>query len=330
MALTLKVIPGYQFSENERLTQTKLNQLGRPTIDLQGAISSAAIGPGTITSDKLSPALITGLTPSPEPTPESRDLVMIHDVSENGLRNVTIGQILALGTPALQTITDVTLDDFAWIIRGAGADKNKQANLRDTLREAINGQSELLAVADLDRTADMLFVYDASAAAGTNKNRKVKIQTAVRTVTNTLIPDATVLSGAVDPALDELLLLDASSTAGDQQRRVKVQELVKQLSVSAIKAWVNFDGTTGTIKSQNNVSLVTRTQRGFYTITMATALANANYAILATSSRGSSGGTGITAFIDTTITMTVSNFGVRTKDGADDQDAPIVCVMVVQ
>lgn len=44
------------------------------------------------------------------------------------------------------------------------------------------------------------------------------------------------------------------------------------------KAWVNFDGTTGAIKSAFNVSSVSRTSAGVYILNFGTALANANYA----------------------------------------------------
>jgi hypothetical protein len=45
------------------------------------------------------------------------------------------------------------------------------------------------------------------------------------------------------------------------------------------KAWVNFDGTTspGTIRSSYNVSSVTKSGTGAYTINFATAMADANY-----------------------------------------------------
>jgi hypothetical protein len=47
------------------------------------------------------------------------------------------------------------------------------------------------------------------------------------------------------------------------------------------KAWVNFDGTTspGTIRSQYNVSSVTKNGTGDYIVNFATAMADANYSI---------------------------------------------------
>ena len=57
----------------------------------------------------------------------------------------------------------------------------------------------------------------------------------------------------------------------------------------AAKAWVNFDGSTGTLnqadvtmRSSFNVSSITDAGAGEYTITLTNAMANTNYAILAT------------------------------------------------
>jgi hypothetical protein len=245
MALSLRVIPGYQFGENEKLTQTKLNQLGRPTIELQGALSSSAIAPGSITSDKLSPGLITGLTPLNAAT---KDMLMYHSVDANGLRRTTIGQVLALSTPDLTAISAVKFNDFAWIIQAEGG-LNKKATIGDTLREAINGQSELVnaverptsSVSPVDPLGDMVLLYDASAAAGSNQNRKGKVATVVRSVTDTLIADAPAFSGTLNRIDDELLIRRISGTAGAQQQRIKLGDVLSQ--AGGIKAWVNFDGS---------------------------------------------------------------------------------------
>ena len=45
------------------------------------------------------------------------------------------------------------------------------------------------------------------------------------------------------------------------------------------KAWVNFNGSTATIRAAHNVSSITRNGAGDYSINFTTALADANYAI---------------------------------------------------
>jgi len=56
------------------------------------------------------------------------------------------------------------------------------------------------------------------------------------------------------------------------------------------KAWVNFNGTTspGTIRSQYNVSSVTKNGTGDYTVNFATAMADANYSLNISTSRDGS------------------------------------------
>jgi hypothetical protein len=235
MAFSLRVIPGYQFTENEKLTQTKLNQLGRPTIELQGSISSAAIAPGSITADKLSPVLISDLTPG---DPIKDDLMMYQDL-DLGLRSTTIGKILALGSPTLTQINAVTLADYAWVIQGG---KDYKATIADTLREAINQQTPLDTVGAIDKTKDMLLLFDASAPDNSNKNRKATLATAVATATNTLIADATgfQLGGTLDRFNDEILMNDASLAVGSQQVRVKLNDVLIQ--AGGIKAWANING----------------------------------------------------------------------------------------
>ena len=45
------------------------------------------------------------------------------------------------------------------------------------------------------------------------------------------------------------------------------------------KAWVNFNGASGAISASYNVSSITRTAAGRYTVTMTNALSDANYAV---------------------------------------------------
>jgi len=234
MALSLRVIPGYQFSENEKLTQTKLNQLGRPTIELEGTISAALIPPGSITSDKLSPGLISGLTRA---TPDGLDLMMFEDISSGGLRSATINEILALSTPHLDAISDVKFGDFAWIIQAAGP--NKKATIENTLREGISGQTEITTAGGIDEGNDMLMLWDATALAGSNPNRKAKVGNVVASFTNILIAKSNP-GTEIDINNDEVLVRDVSLTAPNQQVRLKVKDLVAQ--AGGMKAWANING----------------------------------------------------------------------------------------
>jgi hypothetical protein len=58
------------------------------------------------------------------------------------------------------------------------------------------------------------------------------------------------------------------------------------------RAWVNFDGTTATpstIRGSGNVSSVTRNSTGVYTVNFATAMPDADYSIVGSSSTSGSG-----------------------------------------
>ena len=48
-----------------------------------------------------------------------------------------------------------------------------------------------------------------------------------------------------------------------------------------VKAWVNFNGATATIRSSNNVSSITANSTGDYTVNFTSSLADANYAAVA-------------------------------------------------
>jgi hypothetical protein len=57
--------------------------------------------------------------------------------------------------------------------------------------------------------------------------------------------------------------------------------------VYACRAWVNFDGTTspGTIRASGNVSSITKTSTGFFTVNLTTSLLDVNYAVVSTHDR---------------------------------------------
>jgi len=53
------------------------------------------------------------------------------------------------------------------------------------------------------------------------------------------------------------------------------------------KAWVQFNGSTGTINASYNISSVTRTGTGLYTIAFTTAFTDANYVVTTAGQRSS-------------------------------------------
>jgi hypothetical protein len=67
------------------------------------------------------------------------------------------------------------------------------------------------------------------------------VGTVVRSVTNTLIADAPAFSGTLNRTEDELLIRRIAGTAGAQQQRIKLGDVLSQ--AGGIKAWVCFDGS---------------------------------------------------------------------------------------
>jgi hypothetical protein len=85
--------------------------------------------------------------------------------------------------------------------------------------------------------------------------------------------------------------------------------------LGSAKAWVNFNGSTAAIKASFNVSSVTRTATGFYTINFTNAFSDANYACLVTSTYGSANNFVGTA--PTTTAAAIQAFNSTTGVGID-------------
>jgi hypothetical protein len=88
------------------------------------------------------------------------------------------------------------------------------------------------------------------------------------------------------------------------------------------KAWVNINGASGaspTIRASYNVSSVTRTGTGQYTVTMNNAMTDANYAVLVTI-RQSGYNNNQRCYESSQITKTSSVYGIATEDGLSYSD----------
>lgn len=97
------------------------------------------------------------------------------------------------------------------------------------------------------------------------------------------------------------------------------------------KAWVNFDGTTNTggncdISGSYNVSTVTDSGTGQYTVNFTTAMEDANYCVC-TSNNGSGSG-GIPIHGVTSGSVTTTSVGVRTTNSSSFVDSSLVTVAV--
>ena len=96
--------------------------------------------------------------------------------------------------------------------------------------------------------------------------------------------------------------------------------------MGSAKAWVRFTGvTTVTVSASFNVSSVTRSATGNYTINLTTALTDANYSVIGMSQGQSAYLAG--TWIANGTTPTSSSVNIYTGSYATlPYDAPIVCI----
>lgn len=100
------------------------------------------------------------------------------------------------------------------------------------------------------------------------------------------------------------------------------------------RAWVKFDGTNGTRNGSFNVSSVTRNTAGDYTLNFTNAMADTNYATVATANQNASGNAGglSIGYPDNNSTITYSTTQVRLAihfgNAATYADMPNVSVAV--
>ena len=72
------------------------------------------------------------------------------------------------------------------------------------------------------------------------------------------------------------------------------------------RAWVNFNGTAGTIRSSFNVTSLTKNATGDYTITLTTAMSDANYSAVVSAG----------AQANSTLTNTIATISVASSSTA--------------
>jgi hypothetical protein len=96
---------------------------------------------------------------------------------------------------------------------------------------------------------------------------------ATLTANNVLLGNGTSAPQAVAPSTaGNVLTSNGTTWVSSTPTAVNTSQLAK--------AWANWDGSSGTIRSSYNVSSVTRVSTGVYTVNITSALSNANYAVV--------------------------------------------------
>jgi hypothetical protein len=98
--------------------------------------------------------------------------------------------------------------------------------------------------------------------------------------------------------------------------------------IYAARAWVNFNGASGAIRSSGNISSVTRNSLGQYTITILDNMPDANYAVSGTSSGADAANDEMILYV-AAGTMAAGSVRVRTSSGSGNaNDESIVSVII--
>jgi hypothetical protein len=128
------------------------------------------------------------------------------------------------------------------------------------------------------------------------------------------IDTAAIVDGAVTTAkIENSAVTDAKLTLEANASNIKTAlNASGDAPIYAARAWVRFNGTTSppTVAASGNVSSVTKTSAGDYTVNFTTAMPNANYAALPSYAfDGSSPG-----FVYGYLTQTTTQFRFRTTN----------------
>jgi|TARA_Y100000015_G_scaffold42144_1_gene49205 hypothetical protein len=102
----------------------------------------------------------------------------------------------------------------------------------------------------------------------------------------------------------------------------------EQIAQGRAKAWINFDGTSGSIGSGRdsfNVTSVTDNGTGKYTINFTNDMANANYAVVISSNMSASNSNAAYERIES---ISTSDVAIRVIHSGAFQDTSIVCAAV--
>lgn len=100
--------------------------------------------------------------------------------------------------------------------------------------------------------------------------------------------------------------------------------------IFGVRAWANFDGTTGAIRASGNISSIVRNSTGDYTINFTTAMPDANYAISALAG-GTANNSVVRTYEDLTArTSSLFRIVVFSSPGLGAVDSAQVNIMVLR
>jgi hypothetical protein len=210
------------------------------------------------------------------------------------------------------TMTDEAISGSTLEVTSSG--KLKVRALGITSNEIANGQ------VTSDKILDGTIVnadINASAAIDPSKLGSGALPTAI-TIASANIVDGTIVAGDISNATITAPKLDGAQSGS--------------APIFGVRAWVNFNGTSGStaIRQQGNVSSVSRTGTGLYTVNLATPFGDTNYAIVGFAR--DSGTTPGNYFVSAVSngTKTTSSFQIRVHSTGGLVDSPEINLMVIR
>jgi hypothetical protein len=132
-----------------------------------------------------------------------------------------------------------------------------------------------------------------------------------------------------------LTLPDATGTVLTDQSTVSATQIAGALNASgsapiyACRAWVNFNGTgTVAIRASGNVSSITDNGTGNYTVNFTTAMPDANYSIVGSTSFSTTTSGGIFLEVSGSDNMLTTSARITTRGASTLFDAAMVSVAI--
>jgi len=277
----------------------------------------------------------------------------------SGTYSLPAGNPVVTGTTIASTWANNTLSDIASALTGSLASDGQTAmtgNLDANSNKIVNLATPTLSTDAVTKayvdTADALSLLKASnlsdvANATTSRTNLVAAKSGANSDITSLTGLTTPLTvaqggiGAATLTANNVLLgngtsalqVVAPSTSGNvltSNGTTWVSSTPTAVNTSQLaKAWANWDGSSGTIRSSYNVSSVTRTATGTYTVAFTSALANANYAVVCGTSAANGANDGGYMGIQNGTTPSTSSFGLVTDGRTTGEYDPTYAMVAV-
>ena len=219
--------------------------------------------------------------------------------------------------PATRADINSALQALGSLNSGAAAPSTTYANMlwydttNNTLKMRSEANSAWISVGYLDQSSNAFRIFD-----------DTQVVNSSGTQTGVIGDQATALWEA------------GTSTTESLVSPAKVKSAVESLTISPIKAWVNFNGTgTVAIRDSLNVASITDNGTGDYTINFSSSLSGPNYVVLITVAGVDPNRNGVVAGDGSNVPLLKTTNSVRIRTGVPSNgastDLPDIYVAII-